>query len=95
MNIYVGNLPYSATDADLRQLFEKHGEVSSAKVIIDRETNQSKGFGFVEMSDNAKAQAAITALNGQQLKGRAMRINEAQPKEARPPRGGGGGGGRY
>jgi RNA recognition motif-containing protein len=86
MNIYVGNLPYSATDADLRQLFEKHGEVASAKVIIDRETNQSKGFGFVEMNDNAKAQAAITALNGQQLKGRAMRINEAQPKEARPPR---------
>lgn len=86
--IYVGNLPYQCSDADLRQLFEAHGEVSSSSVVMDRETGRSRGFGFVEMTDDAAADTAINALNGTQFGGRALTVNEARPKEA------GGGGGR-
>jgi len=87
--LYVGNLPYTVTDSELQQMFEAHGAVTSAQVIMDRETGRSKGFGFVEMGSDAEAQAAITALNGQQIGGRPLTVNEARPKE-----GGGGGGGR-
>jgi len=95
MDIYVGNLPYSTTDDDLKGLFATHGEVASARVVIDRMTGRSKGFGFVEMADRTQAQQAIDALNGYELEGRKLRINESQPKprEDRGPRGGGGGGG--
>lgn len=86
-NIYVGNLPYGMRDEELRNMFTEYGAVSSAKVIIDRDTNRSKGFGFVEMDDKAAAQTAIDALNGSELSGRALRVNEARPRE-----GGGGGG---
>ncbi len=89
--LYVGNLPFSIGSSDLEQLFGAHGTVQSAQVITDRETGRSKGFGFVEMASDAEAQAAITALNGQQHEGRAMTVNEARPKENR----GGGGGGGY
>ncbi len=90
--LYVGNLPYSITDEALREHFEQAGAVESAKVIIDRETNRCKGFGFVEMGSDEEAQAAITQLNGQSLDGRALRVAEAKPQE--PRTGGGGGGGR-
>jgi RNA recognition motif-containing protein len=90
--LYVGNLTYGTTDAALRQLFEAHGTVTSAQVIMDRDTGRSKGFGFVEMSNDDEAQAAITALNGQQVDGRALTVNEARPKTEGG--GGGGGGGR-
>jgi RNA recognition motif-containing protein len=90
MDIYVGNLPYSTTDDDLRGLFAAHGEVASARVVIDRMTGRSKGFGFVEMTDRAQAQAAIDALNGYEIEGRKLRVNESQPKP-REERGGGGG----
>lgn len=95
MDIYVGNLPYSMTDDELRSLFSAHGDVSSARVVIDRATGQSKGFGFVEMPDRAQAQQAIDALNGYDSGGRKLRVNESQPKprDDRGPRGGGGGGG--
>src|SRR5436853_7114415 len=88
--LYVGNLTYGSTDASLRQLFEAHGTVTSAQVIMDRDTGRSKGFGFVEMASDQEAQAAIAALNGQQIEGRALTVNEARPKTE----GGGGGGGR-
>ena len=81
--LYVGNLTYGTTDATLRQLFEAHGSVTSAQVIMDRDTGRSKGFGFVEMGNDDEAQAAITALNGQQVDGRALTVNEARPKAAR------------
>ncbi|WP_221799140.1 RNA recognition motif domain-containing protein [Oceanobacter mangrovi] len=84
MNIYVGNLPYSATKEDLSALFAEFGEVGRASVVMDRETNRSKGFGFVEMPDDAAATAAIEALNNTELHGRALRINEARPREERP-----------
>src|SRR5271154_5189465 len=87
--LYVGNLAYATTDDVLRQMFAAHGAVTSAQVIMDRETGRSKGFGFVEMGSDAEAQAAITALNGQQMGGRPLTVNEARPKES-----GGGGGGR-
>ena len=87
--LYVGNLAYTVTDSELQQMFEAHGSVTSAQVIMDRDTGRSKGFGFVEMGSDAEAQAAITALNGQQVGGRPLTVNEARPKE-----GGGGGGGR-
>ena len=90
MDIYVGNLPYDVTDSDLEQLFGKFGAVESARVVMDRETGRAKGFGFVEMPDRADAQKAIDALNGSDLHGRALRVNESQPK---PRTGGGGGGG--
>ena len=89
--LYVGNLNYAATDEALRQMFEAHGAVTSAQVIVDRETGRSKGFGFVEMGSDQEAQAAIAALNGQQVDGRALTVNEARPKTE----GGGGGRGGY
>lgn len=91
MNIYVGNLSYQVTDEDLRTAFEAFGEVSSATVIMDRATGRSRGFGFVEMSDNASGQAAIQGLNLKEIKGRAITVNEARPKTGG---GGGYGGGR-
>lgn len=89
MNIYVGNLPYETTDDDLRAAFEAHGKVDSAKVIIDRYTNRSRGFGFVEMEDDGEGQAAIDKLNGSDLSGRSLRVNEARPREDRRPARGG------
>ena len=89
--LYVGNLPYSVSDSDLQQMFEAHGTVQSAQVIMDRDTGRSKGFGFVEMGSDAEAQAAINAMNGNEIDGRALTVNEARPKEGG---GGGGGGGR-
>ena len=89
--LYVGNLAYSVGDNDLQQAFGQFGTVKSAKVMMDRESGRSKGFGFVEMGDDAQAQAAIEALNGQPFGGRNMVVNEARPMEARPPRTGGGG----
>lgn len=86
MNIYVGNLPYSTTEDDLHSLFSAYGDVSSAKIIIDRDTGRSKGFGFVEMSDGAQGQAAIEALEGSDMGGRNLRVNEARPREDRPRR---------
>jgi len=89
MDIYVGNLPYDVSDTDLQQLFEQHGSVASARVVIDRTTGRSKGFGFVQMDDRAEAEKAIESTNGQEMNGRALRVNESQPK---PPRSEGGGG---
>ncbi len=86
MNIYVGNLAYGVTDDELRDAFAEFGEVSRANVIMDRDTGRSKGFGFVEMPDNAQAEAAINGLNEKQLSGRAIRVNEARPREDRPRR---------
>ncbi len=86
MNIYVGNLAYSVTDADLREAFGVSGEVSSASVITDKFSGQSKGFGFVEMPNAAEANAAIRAMNEKPLKGRNIRVNEAKPREERPRR---------
>ena len=95
--LYVGNLPYSFRDEDLQQAFAAHGSVSSAKVMMERDTGRSKGFGFVEMGSDAEAQTAINAMNGQQFGGRGLVVNEARPMEPRPPRSGGfgGGGGGY
>lgn len=95
--LYVGNLPYSVRDSDLEQSFSQFGTVTSAKVMMERDTGRSKGFGFVEMSSDAEAQAAINGMNGQSLGGRSCVVNEARPMEARPPRSGGygGGGGGY
>jgi RNA recognition motif-containing protein len=90
--LYVGNLSYNVDSSELEQLFGAHGTVQSAEVISDRMTGRSKGFGFVEMSTDEEAQAAIAALNGQDNNGRALTVNEAKPREDRP-RGGGGGGG--
>jgi len=90
--LYVGNLPYSFRDDDLLQAFSQHGTVSSAKVMMERDTGRSKGFGFVEMGSDAEAQTAINAMNGQQFGGRGLVVNEARPMEPRPPRSGGGGG---
>ena len=89
--LYIGNLPYSVQDSDLQQSFGQFGAVTSAKVMMDRETGRSKGFGFVEMGSDAEAQAAINGMNGQPLGGRSVVVNEARPMEARPPRSGGGG----
>ena len=89
--LYVGNLPYSVRDEDLQQSFGQFGAVTSAKVMMERDTGRSKGFGFVEMGSDAEAQAAITGMNGQPLGGRSVVVNEARPMEARPPRSGGGG----
>ncbi len=90
--LYVGNLPYSVRDSDLEQAFGQFGAVTSAKVMMERDTGRSKGFGFVEMGSDAEAQAAINGMNGQPLGGRSVVVNEARPMEARPPRTGGGGG---
>lgn len=89
MNIYVGNLAWATADSDLRAAFEAFGEVSSAKVVTDRESGRSRGFGFVEMPDNSAGQQAIEGINGKDLQGRSLRVNEARPREDR-----GGGGGR-
>ena len=96
--LYVGNLPYSVRDSDLEQAFSQFGAVTSAKVMMERDTGRSKGFGFVEMASDAEAQAAIEGMNGQPLGGRSVVVNEARPMESRPPRSGGyggGGGGGY
>lgn len=95
--LYVGNLPYSVRDSDLEQAFGQFGAVTSAKVMMERDTGRSKGFGFVEMGSDADAQAAIHGMNGQPLGGRSIVVNEARPMEPRPPRSGGfgGGGGGY
>ncbi len=100
MNIYVGNLSYNLTEDDLRALFAEFGDVTSAKLIMDRYTGQSKGFGFVEMSDDGGAQKAIDELNGRDVSGRSLTVNQARPREERPRGGGGrggygGGGNRY
>ena len=92
--LYVGNLPYSVRDGDLEQAFSAFGQVSSAKVMMERDTGRSKGFGFVEMGTDAEAQAAISGMNGQSMGGRDLVVNEARPMEARPRRSGGFGGGR-
>ncbi|WP_395349746.1 RNA recognition motif domain-containing protein [Variovorax sp. UC122_21] len=89
--LYVGNLAYSIRDNDLEQAFGAYGAIVSAKVMMERDTGRSKGFGFVEMGTDAEAQAAIAGLNGQPVQGRALTVNEARPMEARPPRSGGGG----
>ncbi len=91
---YVGNLTYEVTDSALEQLFTAHGTVQSAQVIMDRDTGRSKGFGFVEMGSDQEAKAAIAALNGQQVGGRALTVNEARPREDRGGGRGGSGGGR-
>jgi RNA recognition motif-containing protein len=93
MNIYCGNLAYAVTEDDLRTAFAEFGEVTSANVITDKFSGQSKGFGFVEMADNSEADTAIKALNDTALGGRNIRVNQAKPREERPQRGGGGGGG--
>ena len=92
--LYVGNLGYDVTEGDLSQMFGQHGSVTSSAVIMDRDTSRSKGFGFVEMSSDAEAQAAIAALNGQEHSGRALTVNEAKPRPE-GGRGGGGGGRRF
>jgi cold-inducible RNA-binding protein len=110
MDIYVGNLPYTTTEAELESLFSQYGTVAKVKVVMDFATGRSKGFGFVTMDDQAERQAAVNGLNGQAFGGRPLKVNEAQPRENRPPRsfdgprpprgeyggggGGGGGGGR-
>lgn len=93
MNIYVGNLNYGTTEDDLRALFEAHGTVTSVNLITDRETGRPRGFGFVEMADDNAARTAIEAINGTELDGRTLTVNEARPRQSRGgPRGGGGGG---
>ncbi len=97
MNIYVGNLSYNTSEQDLEEAFSQYGDVSSARIIMDKYTGKSKGFGFVEMPNSADARAAIQNLNGQDFGGRNVTVNEARPKEERSDRGGdrrGGGGGR-
>ena len=84
MNIYVGNLAYSTTEDDLREAFEPYGTVSATRIIIDRVENRSRGFGFVEMPDGSEGQAAIDAMNGADLQGRTLKVNEARPREDRP-----------
>jgi cold-inducible RNA-binding protein len=92
--LYVGNLSYETTDSDLESLFGPHGTVQSAQVIMDRDKGRSKGFGFVEMDNGDEAQAAITALNGQEVNGRALTVNEARPREERAGKNGAAGGRR-
>ena len=92
--LYVGNLSYGTTDSDLQRMFEEFGAVQSAQVIMDRDTGRSKGFGFVEMGSDQEAQAAIKALNGQEVDGRSLTVNEAKPREDRGGGRSGGGGGR-
>ena len=91
MNIFVGSLPFSLEEADLKELFEAYGEVSTVKLISDRETGRSKGFGFVEMPDDESAQKAITGLNGAEVKGRSIAVSQAEEKKPNDRRGGGGG----
>ncbi len=89
--LYVGNLPYTVRDEDLQQAFSAYGSVNSAKVMMERDTGRSKGFGFVEMGSDSEAQTAIEGMNGQSMGGRSLVVNEARPMEPRPPRSGGGG----
>lgn len=91
--LYVGNLSFGTTDSDLRNMFEEFGQVESAQVVMDRDSGRSKGFGFVEMGRDEEAQAAIKGLNGQEVDGRALTVNEARPREDRGGRSGGGRGG--
>jgi len=93
MNIYISNLSFRVEDSDLRQLFEEYGEVSSAKIIVDRNSGRSKGFGFVEMPNDEAAQKAISELNQAEYDGKQINVNEARPREDRPARSGHGGGG--
>ena len=93
--VYVGNLSYGTTDSDLQKMFEGFGTVESAQVIMDRESGRSKGFGFVEMGSQQEAEAAIKGLNGKDIDGRALTVNEAKPREDRGGRSGGGGRGGY
>src|ERR1700722_16048276 len=93
-NIYVGNLTWDATQDDLYNLFQEHGKVTRAQVIMDRETGRSRGFGFVEMENDSEAERAITALNEADFRGRPLTVNEAKPRDDRGGGGGGGGGGR-
>ena len=93
MNIFVGSLPFQLEEADLKELFEAYGEVSTVKIIIDRESGRSKGFGFVEMPDDEAAQTAITGFNGSDVKGRSIAVSQAEDKKPRDSRGGGGYGG--
>ena len=93
MNIYVGNLPFEVDDGELEKIFTEYGEVTSARVIQDRESGRSRGFGFVEMADNTQSEAAIQALNGKDMNGRPLTVNEARPREDRRGGGGGFGGG--
>ena len=90
MNIYVGNMPYSMTEAEVKDLFGAHGTVNAVRIVMDRETNRPKGFAFVEMNDDEQAKAAMAAINGQEVGGRKLVVNEARPREERP-RGGRGG----
>ena len=93
--LYVGNLSFDVTESQLQELFAPYGSVQRAQLITDRDTGRSKGFGFVEMSSDQEAQAAIAGMNGQMADGRSLTVNEAKPKEDRPRGGGGGGGGGY
>ncbi len=86
MNIYVGNLAYTATEETLKQLFEEFGQVTTSKIITDKFTGSSRGFGFIEMSSSEEGQQAITELNGKDFEGRDLTVNEARPRESRPPR---------
>ncbi len=95
LKLYVGNLSYDCTDSQLRDLFSSHGDVSSAQIVIDRETGRSRGFGFVEMSNDADGRKAMEALNGAAYGGRNLTVNEARARESRGGGGGGGGGGGY
>jgi cold-inducible RNA-binding protein len=92
--LYVGNLPYSTTEQELIEMFEAHGQVESAVIIMDRETGRSKGFGFIEMNEDSEADASMAALNGQKIGDRELRVNEARPRNDSRGGGGGGGGGR-
>jgi cold-inducible RNA-binding protein len=94
MKLYVGNLSFESTENDLQDLFEQHGQVSEVRLMMDRMTGKSRGFAFVTIDDNAHASAAMSALNGHELNGRALTVNEARPREERPRPGGGGGGRR-
>jgi RNA recognition motif-containing protein len=97
LNIYVGNLSFNTSERELEAAFAAYGEVASARIATDRDTNRPRGFGFVEMPSQAEAEAAIAGLNGKELQGRTLTVNEARPREDRGPRrtGGGGGGGRW
>jgi RNA recognition motif-containing protein len=94
LNIYVGNLSFNTTERQLEEAFASYGAVQSARIATDRDTNRPRGFGFVEMGDATEAQNAIAGLNGKELDGRTLTVNEARPREDRGPRGGGGGGNR-
>ena len=93
-NLYVGNLPHTTTEAELRTVFQAHGEVEKVSIVTDRETGRARGFAFVEMTNSEEADKAVAALNGTELGGRALKINEAKPKTDRPRNGVGGGGGQ-